>query len=90
MPTQLKPIRESVNFRLDSKLLKAARKKADKENTSLTALVVRGLNIVLGNPSTEDCIDLSVEIQERLDELTARVEEVEAVIHSANTKRKRN
>ncbi len=90
MPIKFKSIRESVNFRLDPKLLKAARRKAEKDNTSLTALVVRGLNIVIGNTSRENCIDLSVEIQEQLNELTARVEGIEAVIHSADSRRKRN
>lgn len=90
MPIKFKSIRESVNFRLDPKLLKAARRKAEKDNTSLTALVVKGLNIVIGNTSRENCIDLNVEIQEQLNELTARVEEIEAVIHSADSRRKRN
>ncbi len=86
MPIKFKSIRESVNFRLDPKLLKAARRKAEKDNTSLTALVVKGLNLVIGNLSAEDCIDLSVEIQEQLNQLTARVEEIETVIYSATTK----
>ncbi len=86
MPIKFKSIRESVNFRLDPKLLKAARRKAEKDNTSLTALVVRGLNLVIENSSAEDCIDLNVEVQEQLNQLTARVEEIEAVIYSVSTK----
>jgi K+-sensing histidine kinase KdpD len=70
-------IRESVNFRLDPKLLKAARRKAEKDGTSLTALVVEGLNLVLGIKS-ESSIESHTELQHRLDELTARVEKLES------------
>jgi predicted DNA binding CopG/RHH family protein len=71
-------IRESVNFRLDPKLLKAARKKAEKDGTSLTALVVEGLNLVLGIKKSESSIENNIEIQYRLDDLTARVEKLES------------
>lgn len=54
--------RKSVNFRLDPKLVMAARKKAEKENTTLTALIVRGLSIVLGK-------DKNVDYQSQIDEL---------------------
>lgn len=72
MPTN--KLRESVNFRLDPKLLKAARKKADKEGISLTALIVQGLNQVLGLDSS---IDKSIEFQSQLQELNTRVEKLE-------------
>jgi hypothetical protein len=70
-------IRESVNFRLDPKLLKAARKKAEKEGTSLTALVVEGLNHVLGIKS-ESSIESHTEIKRQLEDLTTRVEKLES------------
>lgn len=82
-----KTTRESVNFRLEAKLLKAARKKAQKENTSLTALVVQGLNIVLGNSSKNNSIDFSVEVQNRLDELNTRVEQLEQAINRRPSKK---
>ncbi len=75
-------LRESVNFRLDPKLLKAARNKAEKDGTSLTALVVQGLNIVLG-------IENSINLKFQLDDIVARVEQLESTVYSTSTRRKR-